>query len=75
MGAPLFFWLLDAAMPFDFAAVSAPFRMQPGLRRIVPGARQLTPNRHDSVALREKLSALQHHAPLRASTPRPRCTH
>lgn len=50
-------------MPFDFAAVSAPFRMQPGLRRIVPGTLQLTPNRPDSAALREKLGVLQHHAP------------
>jgi hypothetical protein len=32
-------------MPLDFdAAVSAPFRMQPGLRRIAPHATQLTPN-------------------------------
>ncbi|MBC8056275.1 MAG: DUF3445 domain-containing protein [Rhizobiales bacterium] len=50
-------------MPFDFAAVSAPFRMQPGLRRITPGALQLTPNRLGSAALREKLTALQNHAP------------
>ena len=50
-------------MPFDFAAVRAPFRMQPGLRRIVPGTLQLTPNRLDSAALREKLGVLQHHAP------------
>ncbi len=48
-------------MPFDFAAVSAPFRMQPGLRRIVFGALQLTPNRADSAILREKLGALEHH--------------
>jgi hypothetical protein len=50
-------------MPFDFAAVSAPFRMQPGLRRIVAGPLQLTPNRPDAAALREKLGVLQHHAP------------
>ena len=50
-------------MPFDFAAVNAPFRMQPGLRRMIPGALQLTPNRPDSAALREKLGALRHHAP------------
>ncbi len=50
-------------MPFDFSAVSAPFRMQPGLRRIAPGARQLTPNAPGARALREKLGVLQHHAP------------
>ncbi len=50
-------------MPFDFSAVSAPFRMQPGLRRIAPGARQLTPNAPADRALREKLGVLQHHAP------------
>jgi len=51
-------------MAFDFdAAVSAPFRMQPGLRRIAPGAQQLTPNiapqRGTAVHLREKLAVLQ----------------
>ncbi|MES2099358.1 MAG: heme-dependent oxidative N-demethylase subunit alpha family protein [Pseudomonadota bacterium] len=50
-------------MPFDFSAVSAPFRMQPGLRRIAPEARQLTPNAPADRALREKLGVLQHHAP------------
>lgn len=49
-------------MPFDFAAVRAPFRMQPGLRRLAPGAVQLTPNRIDSPALRPKLAVLSHHA-------------
>ncbi|HEY9068493.1 MAG TPA: heme-dependent oxidative N-demethylase subunit alpha family protein, partial [Burkholderiaceae bacterium] len=50
-------------MPFDFnAAVVAPFRMQPGLRRVAPGAPQLTPARDGSRALREKLAALRHHA-------------
>jgi len=49
-------------MPFDFHAVSAPFRMQPGLRRIAPGTAPLTPNRPDARALREKLGALQRHA-------------
>jgi hypothetical protein len=50
-------------MPFDFSTVSAPFRMQPGLRRIAPGARQLTTNAPGDRALREKLGVLQHHAP------------
>jgi len=49
-------------MPFDFATVSAPFRMQPGLRRMAPGAPQLTPNTADARALHEKLAVLQHHA-------------
>ncbi|HSW22518.1 MAG TPA: heme-dependent oxidative N-demethylase subunit alpha family protein [Burkholderiaceae bacterium] len=51
-------------MSFDFdAAVSAPFRMQPGLRRLAEGASQLTPNmapeRGTACHLREKLAVLQ----------------
>ena len=49
-------------MSFDFAAVSAPFRMQPGLRRLAPGARQLTPNRPGDRALSEKVAVLTSHA-------------
>ncbi len=49
-------------MPFDFAAVTAPFRMQPGLRRLASGATQLTPNRPGDAALREKLAVLSNHA-------------
>ena len=49
-------------MPFDFTAVSAPFRMQPGLRRLAPGAQQLTPNRLGDRALAEKLGVLTAHA-------------
>jgi dimethylamine monooxygenase subunit A len=49
-------------MAFDFSAVKAPFRMQPGLRRLVDGAAQLTPNRLDSPALHEKLAVLSRHA-------------
>ena len=46
-------------MSFDFdAAVSAPFRMQPGLRRLAPGAHQLTPMRPGSRHQREKLAVL-----------------
>jgi dimethylamine monooxygenase subunit A len=46
-------------MAFDFdAAVSAPFRMQPGLRKLEPGARQLTPARPGSRHQREKLAVL-----------------
>ena len=47
-------------MPFDFSAVSAPFRMQPGLRRLAPGALQLTPNRIGDRSLLEKLAVLRH---------------
>ena len=46
-------------MPFDFATVHTPFRMQPGLRRLAPGASQLTPNRPGDAALREKLAVLR----------------
>jgi hypothetical protein len=44
---------------FDFdAAVTAPFRMQPGLRRIAAGAPQLTPLQPGSRHQREKLAVL-----------------
>src|SRR5262245_61006027 len=51
-------------MSFDFdAAVTAPFRMEPGLRRTTPGAPRLTPNiapeRGTAAHLREKLAVLQ----------------
>jgi dimethylamine monooxygenase subunit A len=46
-------------MPFDFdAAVAAPFRMQPGLRKLAPGALQLTPLQPGSRHQREKLAVL-----------------
>lgn len=50
-------------MSFDFdAAVSVPHRMQPGLRRLAPGAAQLTPSvvpqRGLARHLREKLAVL-----------------
>ncbi|MGH8797127.1 MAG: heme-dependent oxidative N-demethylase subunit alpha family protein [Caldimonas sp.] len=48
-------------MAFDFSHVVAPFRMQPGLRRLAPGAQHLTPNRLDSPALHEKLAVLASH--------------
>jgi dimethylamine monooxygenase subunit A len=49
-------------MPFDFdAAISAPFRMQPGLRRLAPGAVQFTPNHVGSSVFNEKLGVLRHH--------------
>lgn len=49
-------------MPFDFAAVTAPFRMQPGLRQLAPGAAQLTANAPGDRHLREKLAVLAAHA-------------
>jgi hypothetical protein len=46
-------------MSFDFdAAVQAPFRMQPGLRRLPEGAQQLTPAAAGSRHQREKLAVL-----------------
>ena len=46
-------------MAFDFdAAVTAPFRMQPGLRRLAPGTPQLTPVAPGSRHQREKLAVL-----------------
>lgn len=47
---------------FDYSAVSAPFRMQPGLRKLGPGTRQLTPNRLGDPALIEKFGVLGRHA-------------
>jgi dimethylamine monooxygenase subunit A len=53
------------AMSFDFdTAVQAPFRMQPGLRRLEDhGAPQLTPSAPGSRHQREKLAVLSAHAP------------
>jgi hypothetical protein len=52
-------------MIFDFdAAVLAPFRMQPGLRRLAPGAAQLTPLPPGARHQREKLAVLSAFAPL-----------
>ena len=45
-------------MPFDFSQVTAPFRMQPGLRRIAPDQAQLTPSRPNGRHLREKVAVL-----------------
>lgn len=48
---------------FDFdAAVQAPFRMQPGLRRLAPGTPQLTPLAPGSRHQREKLAVFSAHA-------------
>lgn len=49
----------DPSDSFDFdAAVTSPFRMQPGLRRLAPGAKQLTPLEPGSTHQREKLAVL-----------------
>ena len=45
-------------MPFDFSLVTAPFRMQPGLRRIDAGASQLTASVPGSRHLGEKAAVL-----------------
>ena len=45
-------------MAFDFSLVTAPFRMQPGLRRVAPGAAQLTASAAGSRHLREKIAVL-----------------
>jgi len=47
---------------FDFSLVSAPFRMQPGLRRVASGAAQLTPSSPGGRHLREKIAVLGSHA-------------
>jgi dimethylamine monooxygenase subunit A len=47
------------SLAFDFdAAVAAPFRMQPGLRRLAEGSTQLTPLTPGSRHQREKLAVL-----------------
>lgn len=49
---------------FDFdAAVTAPFRMQPGLRKLAPGSSHLTPLAPGSRHQREKLAVLSAYAP------------
>lgn len=45
-------------MAFDFSLVTAPFRMQPGLRRVAPDAAQLTPAQPNGRHLREKMAVL-----------------
>ena len=45
-------------MPFDFTQITAPFRMQPGLRRVAPGQAQLTASRPSGRHLREKMAVL-----------------
>lgn len=47
-------------MPFDFNAVVAPFRMQPGLRRLPAGATQITPTQPGDRWFAEKLHVLTH---------------
>lgn len=47
------------AMDFDFSQIAVPFRMQPGLRRLAPGASQLTPLAFGSALYNEKRRVLQ----------------
>jgi hypothetical protein len=55
---------------FDFSLVSAPFRMQPGLRRIAAGNAQLTASARDGRHLSEKMAVLgSHSAQALLSTP------
>lgn len=57
---PFSFMGMILSMPFDFdAAVAAPFRMQPGLRRVAGGRSPLALNRPGDRALAEKLHVLQ----------------
>ena len=49
-------------MAFDFDAVTAPFRMQPGLRRVAEGLPLLTPSAPGSPHLRAKCEVLRQHA-------------
>jgi hypothetical protein len=46
-------------MDFDFSQVAVPFRMQPGLRRLEAGARQLTPLAAGSALWREKRAVVE----------------
>ncbi len=46
-------------MDFDFSQIAVPFRMQPGLRRLAPGAPQLTPLDPASGLYREKRQVLE----------------
>lgn len=48
----------NLVMSFDFSAVSAPFRMQPGLRRLAAGARQLSALTGTDRCLAAKLAVL-----------------
>ncbi len=48
------FFVSPAAMDFDFDRIAAPFRMQPGLRRLGPAARHLTALAPGSALFEEK---------------------
>lgn len=48
-----------AAADFDLQCIAVPFRMQPGLQRLAPGARQLTPLAPGSVVWQEKKRLLE----------------
>ncbi|HEY1393900.1 MAG TPA: heme-dependent oxidative N-demethylase subunit alpha family protein [Methylibium sp.] len=51
-----------ARMNFDFDSVTAPFRIQPGLRKLPAGARQLTALSPTSPVFAEKLAVLKNQA-------------
>jgi hypothetical protein len=46
-------------MDFDLSRIATPFRMQPGLQRLAPGARQLTPLAAGSALWHEKKQVLE----------------
>jgi hypothetical protein len=48
-----------ARMEFDLSRIAVPFRMQPGLQKLGPGARQLTPLAQGSALWREKQQVLE----------------
>jgi hypothetical protein len=58
MKAPQGAFFLARTVDFDFDLVAAPFRMQPGLRRLQDPARHLTPLRAGSPLAREKAAVL-----------------
>src|SRR5205823_105609 len=49
-------------MPFDASQIAVPFRMQPGLRRAVPGVPPLTPALPNGRHGREKMAVLSAYA-------------
>lgn len=53
--------MLWPEMSLNFSAVTAPFRMQPGLRKLAPGHTQLTPLAAGDAVFAEKLAVLSLH--------------
>lgn len=50
---------MSSGFDFDLARIAVPFRMQPGLQRLAPGARQLTPLVPRSALWQEKKRVLE----------------